>query len=126
MKEVFMVIGVIALVVAAGGAGYMICKKSKKEEDPQIPAAVARKAAPRSSRQGAYECYDFMNQCTEGDVGGCKQYEDTCRSAQAVRSSGANTAKGIQECAAFRDNCARGDYTSCNLYTRGCMHEGTN
>lgn len=119
MKEAVITLAAVALIGVVGGAVYMIIKK---EEDPKVPAQ-SRTTTAASRNEGAYECYDFMNQCTAGDVGGCKQYEDTCRSAQAVRSSGINTVRGAQECATFRENCGRGDYTSCNLYMRGCEQE---
>lgn len=120
MKEVVMTLAAVALIGVVGGVVYMIVKKDKETPSPVVPTAQVKARTPR---EGAYECYNFMNQCSAGDVGGCKQYEDTCRSAQAVRSSGLNTVRGAQECDAFKENCARGDYTSCNLYTRGCLHE---
>ncbi len=121
MKDLASTVLVVALVGAVAGIGYLMYKKTKEPDQPLTGARMARAVG----REGAYECYNFTTQCSAGDVGGCKQYEDTCRSAQAVRMTEADMPKAVAECAAFRDQCAGGDYTSCNLYMRGCQYEGS-
>jgi hypothetical protein len=128
MKPVVKTVAVVALAGAAVGVAYLIFKKIVPYKPVTVvyPTYAQRVDAARMANdttESAYECNDFNDQCTEGDVGGCIQYEDTCRSAQSVRSSGVNTAQGKQECQAFMNQCVDGSYTSCNLYMRGCQYE---
>lgn len=122
------IIAVSLVALVGAGAVWFAMYKNKKEAEGTVNASTVRRMpAAAAGGEGAYECYNFMNQCEQGgSVGGCKQYEDTCRSAQSVRMSGRDTPQGSQECNAFRSQCIGGNYTSCNLYQRGCTKEGQN
>jgi hypothetical protein len=125
MKTTYVVVGVVAII----GAGALIGMTMYKDHSLQhkisavyskrVKGLLERAVADRkeNSEKSAYECGNFKEQCTSGDVGGCRQYEDTCRSAQSVKSSRYDPS----ECGAFSSNCIDGDYTSCNLYTRSCQ-----
>ena len=121
-------IAAVSIVALVGVGAVWFAMRNQKEEaaETKVASATAHAAAAPSA-ESTYECQNFMRQCEQaGTIGGCKQYEDTCRSAQSVRMSGLDTPRGSQECGAFRSQCIGGNYTSCNLYNRGCTKEGQN